>query len=36
MEEISTPVVSRVGGVEEIEPVITIGPLLAKARGEHA
>ena len=35
-EEISTPVVSRVGAVEEIEPVITIGPLLAKARGEHA
>ena len=32
-EEIRTPVVSRAGGVEEIEPAITIGPLLAKARG---
>lgn len=32
-EEIRTPVVSRAGDVEEIEPVITIGPLLAKARG---
>ena len=32
-EEIRTPVVSRAGDVEEIEPVITIGPLLAKTRG---
>ena len=32
-EETSTPVVSRAGGAEEIEPVITSGPLLAKARG---
>ena len=32
-EETSTPVLSRAGGAEEIEPVITSGPLLAKARG---
>lgn len=32
-EETSTPVVSRAGGDEEIESVITNGPLLAKARG---
>ena len=32
-EETSAPVICRAGGAEEIEPVITSGPLLAKARG---